>query len=66
MNNMENPTIIVFYLDRDMLTEPEIINPFVESINQMIEHKKATMIALFLPCGEGDSERVGMHQPSGC
>jgi hypothetical protein len=24
-----------------MLTEPEIINPFVESINQMIEHKKA-------------------------
>jgi hypothetical protein len=39
--NMENPTIIVFYLDRDMLTEPEIINPFVESINQMIEHKKA-------------------------
>jgi hypothetical protein len=31
-----------------MLTEPEIINPFVESINQMIEHK-SYMIALFLP-----------------
>jgi len=48
---MENnhPLILVFYLDAEMMRNPEIIQPFAESVNYMIEQKNANMMAFFLP-----------------
>lgn len=48
---MENnhPLILVFYLDAEMMQNPQIIQPFAESVNYMIEQKNANMMAFFLP-----------------
>jgi hypothetical protein len=48
---MENnhPLILVFYLDAEMMQNREIIQPFAESVNYMIEQKNANMMAFFLP-----------------
>lgn len=48
---MENnhPLILVFYLDVEMMQNPQIIQPFAESVNYMIEQKNANMMAFFLP-----------------
>lgn len=43
------PLILVFYLDREMMNNPDIIGPYSESINQILTHKNANAIALFLP-----------------
>jgi hypothetical protein len=60
---MENthPLIIVFYLDEEMMKVPEIIRPFAESVNYMIEQKKVNVMAFFLPT-KGD-ERVECINP---
>jgi len=57
----QHPLIIVFYLDRELLTTPEIINPFVETVNETLALKDANIIALFLPTN-GD-ERVECINP---
>jgi hypothetical protein len=60
---MENnhPLILVFYLDAEMMRNPQIIQPFAESVNYMIEQKNANMMAFFLPTtGE---ERVECINP---
>jgi hypothetical protein len=60
---MENnhPLILVFYLDAEMMQNPQIIQPFAESVNYMIEQKNANMMAFFLPTtGE---ERVECINP---
>lgn len=44
-----HPLILVFYLQREMMMTPEIIKPFAESVNSLIELKKANIIAFFLP-----------------
>lgn len=59
----EHPLIIAFYLDRDMLTQPQLIQPFVESVDHMIETKKLNMVTFFLPCADGESERVECLNP---
>lgn len=59
--NKEYPLIVVFYLDRDMMSNPEIIKPFAESVNVLIEQKKANMMAFFLPT-DGE-ERVELLNP---
>ena len=48
---MENqhPLIIVFYLDAELMKTKEIIQPFAESVNQMLAHKKANALAFFIP-----------------
>jgi hypothetical protein len=48
---MENnhPLILVFYLDAEMMQNAQIIQPFAESVNYMIEQKNANMMAFFLP-----------------
>ena len=43
------PLIIVFYLDREMMKRQEIIQPFVESVNEMLHQKNANALAFFLP-----------------
>jgi hypothetical protein len=60
---MENnhPLILVFYLDAEMMQNQQIIQPFAESVNHMIEQKNSNMMAFFLPTtGE---ERVECINP---
>jgi hypothetical protein len=61
---MENnhPLILVFYLDAEMMQNKEIIQPFAESVNYMIEQKNANMMAFFLPTK--DEERVECINPT--
>jgi len=58
----ETPLVLVFYIDREMMVNRAMITPFVESINELIEKKNANIIALFLPCDEGQ-ERVEAINP---
>lgn len=55
------PLIIVFYLDRAMM-QSDIMQPFAESINDVIAKKEANAIALFLPT-DGE-ERVECINPT--
>jgi len=55
------PLIIVFYLDADIMKMREIIQPFVESVNQMLHQKEANALAFFLPT-KGE-ERVECINP---
>lgn len=71
---MENgyPLIIVFYLDAEMMKVKEIIQPFADSVNNMLAHKNANALAFFLPTtgeeriecinpmivGEADMEKI--------
>lgn len=50
-NKMEkqHPLIIVFYLDAEMMKNPEIIQPFAESVNSMLAHKESNALAFFIP-----------------
>ena len=55
------PLIIVFYLDAEMMKVHEIIKPFTESVNTLLNQKKANAMAFFLPTtGE---ERVECINP---
>ena len=47
MNEKQYPLIIVFYLDAEMMKVKEIIQPFVESINYMLEVKNSNALAFF-------------------
>ena len=58
----EHPLIIVFYLDRAMMSDRKIITPFVESVNHILAQKDANTIAFFIPT-EGE-ERVECINPS--
>lgn len=55
------PLIIVFYLDGEMMRNPEIIKPFAESVNQMLAYKEANALAFFIPT-QGE-ERVECINP---
>ena len=60
---MENnyPLVLVFYLNREALSDSRIGQPFVESINEMIKIKKLNMIAFFMPT-DGE-ERIECINP---
>lgn len=47
--NTQTPLVLVFYLDREMMQNHEILKPFTESINHMINYKQMNAIALFMP-----------------
>lgn len=55
------PLILVFYLDRDLMTNPQIIKPFSEMVNNMIVAKEANAMAFFLPT-DGE-ERIECINP---
>ena len=61
MNNNEQPTIITFYLERDMMMNREIIQPFVDSVNNALAQRKANAMAFFLPTDK--SPRVECINP---
>jgi hypothetical protein len=46
MNENQHPLILVFYLVMD---DQRIIQPFVESVNDMIHQKNANIMAFFVP-----------------
>jgi hypothetical protein len=52
------PLVIVFYLNKEMMANPQIINPYVNSINYIIEQKEANAIALFMPTDGEDRVEV--------
>jgi hypothetical protein len=47
--NSNYPMLLVFYLDREMMMNPDIIQPFAESVNSALQHRNANAIAFFLP-----------------
>ena len=49
MSKKETPLILVFYIDVDTIKNIDIIQPFVKSVNEMIENKKENIMAFFLP-----------------
>lgn len=55
------PLLIVFYLDRDMMNNPEVVQPFAESVNQAIAHREANAMAFFIPT-DGE-ERIECINP---
>lgn len=55
------PLYLVFYIDRETMQNPEIIRPYVNSINDILHEKNANTIAIFLPT-DGE-ERVECINP---
>lgn len=49
MNEKQHPLIIVFYLDAEMMGNREIIQPFVEAVNDLLHQKDSNALAFFLP-----------------
>lgn len=61
MSNTQHPLILVFYLDGELMKNPQIMQPFADYVNDMIEQKNANMMVFFLPTtGE---ERVECINP---
>ena len=56
-----NPLILVFYLDRELMGNAEIIQPFSESINDTLAMKDANAMAFFIPTD--DTERIECINP---
>ena len=59
--NKNYPLIIVFYLDSELMSQPTIIKPFVDSVNHILQVKDANAMAFFLPT-KGE-ERVECINP---
>jgi hypothetical protein len=49
IKNINEPTVLVFYLDRELFASPEIINGFSESVNTVFEQRHFNAIAFFMP-----------------
>jgi hypothetical protein len=49
-NNQTNyPMVLVFYLDAELMKNKDIIIPFTQSVNDMLNKKNANALAFFLP-----------------
>ena len=59
--NKSYPLILVFYLDRTLMANKEIMVPFVEHVNTTIALREANAMAFFLPT-DGE-ERVECINP---
>lgn len=55
------PLVLVFYLDREMMMNPDVIRPFSESVNDAIAAREANMMAFFIPT-DGE-ERIECINP---
>lgn len=44
-----NPLILVFYLDKGLMSNKDIIVPFTESVNNLLSDRKINAVAFFLP-----------------
>ena len=61
--NKDTPLILVFYLDREMMSNKDIIVPFSESVDRLLVQRNINAVAFFLPAGEGESERIDCINP---
>lgn len=59
--NKQHPLILVFYLDRELMANPDIIGPFADYINETIALREANAMAFFIPT-DGE-ERVECINP---
>jgi hypothetical protein len=60
------PLLIVFYLDREMLSNPSISQPFANSVNDAISQREANAMAFFIPTdGEERIECINPVQVEG-
>ncbi len=59
--NNTHPLILVFYLDRGLLSHADIRDTFAKSVNHIIEEKKMNAVAFFLPT-EGE-DRIECINP---
>jgi hypothetical protein len=55
------PLILVFYLNREMMRNRDVIAPFAESVNAVIAQREANAMAFFLPT-DGE-ERIECINP---
>jgi hypothetical protein len=55
------PLILVFYLDREVMMQGEIIRAFADSVNNAIAQREANCMAFFLPT-DGE-ERIECINP---
>jgi hypothetical protein len=55
------PLILVFYLDRELMQNRDIIQPFADSVNEALAKRRANAMAFFLPT-DGE-ERVECINP---
>lgn len=55
------PLILVFYLDREMMSNPSIIQPFASTVNDALSQRNANAMAFFLPT-DGE-ERIECINP---
>ncbi len=49
MAKTEHPLVLVFYLDRELMKNKNIIAPFAESVNDIIQIKEMNAVAFFMP-----------------
>lgn len=57
----KTPIILVFYIFNETMSNPDIIGPFMDSINLYIESKEYEIMSLFLPTDT--EERVECINP---
>lgn len=55
------PLILVFYLDRELLAQPEIRDEFIKAVNSAIAIRNANIMAFFMPT-DGE-ERIECINP---
>jgi hypothetical protein len=63
MLEKQQPLILVFYLNAEMMKNPDIIQPFADSVNTILEKKEANIIAFFLPAADGEPEKLECINP---
>lgn len=63
MNKNEHPLILVFYLNREMMMNGDIIRAFADSVNNAIAEREANCMAFFLPTDEQERIECISHVP---
>lgn len=61
MPETQYPLILVFYVAGDVITQREIMQNFIESVNLLIESKQLNALAFFVPT-DGE-ERIECINP---
>ena len=59
--NKSYPLILVFYLDKELMMNKDIIAPFAEHVNRTIAEREANAMAFFLPTN--GEERIECINP---
>ena len=57
------PMILAFYIDRETITNGEVIKIFSDQVNKVLAEREANAIAFFLPTSNGESERIECVNP---